>query len=104
MLKNPNSLFVEKADRNFFDTPLFKLKIYKKGKFNNLRIIVSKKIDKRSVVRNRTKRVYKKAVNELLLNEKIKGSLSIIVKKSAQFTDVVNIEKNIKEIILTNFK
>ena len=85
MLKKQNRLgkITKTKENRLFTSPLFNLRI-SNNKDNKIRFafIVSKKIDKRAVVRNRTKRVLRSAVEEII--EKLKtGKDIVIISKKA---------------------
>jgi len=66
------------AKNQTFDTSLFKIKIFSTGgEVLRFAFVVSKKIDKRAVVRNKTKRVLKKAAKRFL--EKIAGGKDVVI-------------------------
>ncbi len=103
MLKRKNRLLEIRRNTKSqnFDSPLFRIKVFSTSngekKFG---FIVTKKIDKRAVVRNRTKRVLKRAVKNIL--ENINGGVSAVVisKRSLENTD----EKNVTEMLSGIFK
>lgn len=69
MLKKENRLsnLKRKVESKNYDTPLFKIKISQNSENKNrFGFVVSKKIDKKAVVRNQTKRVLKKAAKSFL--------------------------------------
>ena len=69
---------------SLLSSPLFILKIKKNGLlFNRFAIIVSKKIDKRAVVRNRIRRIISSCLEELYNELKQGKDMIFIVKKEA---------------------
>lgn len=85
MLKKQNRLgkLIRRKDDKQFTFPLFNLRVSDNGeKTTKFAFIVSKKIDKRAVVRNRTKRVLRSAVEEVI-GKIIGGKNIIIVSKKA---------------------
>lgn len=69
----------------FVSTPLFTIKTKENGLFfNRFSITVSKKIDKRAVVRNRIKRLISSCLEELYDNLKQGYDTIIIVKNGAR--------------------
>lgn len=70
------------------NTPAFNLKISKNNfSFSRYGFVISKKADKRAVVRNKLKRIFRKRVEEML--DKIKGGWDMIfyIKKEALNTE-----------------
>lgn len=85
MLKKQNRLgrLTRKSKDKLFTFPLFNLRISDNGeKTIKFAFIVSKKIDKRAVVRNRTKRVLRSAAEELIKKLEIGKNVVIISKKA----------------------
>jgi len=65
-------------------SPLFTIKVRENGlSFNRFAIIVSKKVDKRAVVRNRIKRLINSCIEELRKSLKQGQDMLFIVKKGA---------------------
>jgi len=89
MLKKENRLsgLIIKAKSENFDSPLFRIKVFPgSGEEIKFGFIVSKKIDKKAVVRNKTKRVLKKAA-KVFVNKLTKGiNIIIIAKTNLDFT------------------
>jgi ribonuclease P protein component len=80
MLKKQNRLsrITRKKGDKLFTFPLFSLRVSDNGeKTTRFAFIVSKKIDKRAVVRNKTKRVLRSAVEEV--TGKIIGGKNVII-------------------------
>ena len=65
--------------------------------------VVSKKIDTSAVVRNKTKRVLKKAVKQLLTRVKNGYGIIIIAKSKLEFSQEETVEKEL-EIALSKAK
>jgi ribonuclease P protein component len=85
MLKKQNRLgrLTRKKEDKLFTFPLFNLRISDNGeKITKFAFIVSKKIDKRAVVRNRTKRVLRNAAEEILKKYQMGKNIIIVSKKS----------------------
>ena len=89
MLRKENRLskLIRRADEKKFFSPLFNVRISdnKDGKVR-FGFVVSKKIDKRAVVRNRTKRVLRASV-EGFLKDLMGKDITVIAKKSLSFKD-----------------
>jgi ribonuclease P protein component len=80
MLKKQNRLskITKKKGDKLFTFPLFNLRISdNEEEVTRFAFIVSKKIDKRAVVRNRTKRVLRKAIEEMA--GKVNGGKNIVI-------------------------
>jgi ribonuclease P protein component len=80
MLKKQNRLgkITRKKSDKLFTFPLFNLRVSDNGeKTTRFAFIVSKKIDKRAVARNRTKRILRSAVEEIV--EKVNGGKNVII-------------------------
>lgn len=85
MLKKQNRLgkLTRKNKDKLFTFPLFNLRVSDNGeKITKFAFIVSKKIDKRAVVRNRTKRVLRSAAEEVIKRLEIGKNIVIISKKA----------------------
>jgi len=68
----------------FLSGPLFTIKVRENGlSFNRFAIIVSKKVDKRAVVRNRIKRLISSCLEELYKDLRPGCDMIFIVKKGA---------------------
>lgn len=100
MLKKINRLSVLRASgkKQEYGTPLFKLKIFEGGEKDRFGFVVSKKIDKRAVIRNKTKRVYKKAIREFLPQIKQSGSMIFIARSKLDFTQSDKLSSLIKNV------
>jgi len=80
MLKKQNRLskIIKRKEDKLFTFPLFNVKVSDNGgEITRFAFIVSKKIDKRAVVRNRTKRVLRSAVEEIV--GKVNGGKNIVI-------------------------
>ena len=67
-----------------FSSPLFTIKVKEnRFSFNRFAIIVSKKVDKRAVVRNRIKRLINSCIEELRESLKQGQDMIFIVKREA---------------------
>lgn len=85
MLKKQNRLLriTKKSKGSFYSSPFFNIKIYDgEEKSTRFGFVVSKKVSSKAVVRNRTKRVLRAAVEEFL--EKIKKEKDIIIFSKTQ--------------------
>lgn len=83
-----------------FSTKYFVLRVGK----NNLgkvrvAIVVSKKIDKKAVIRNRIKRILASALYEFSQNSKLSLDLVFIAKKDLLYSQKKEIEKEVKNIL-----
>lgn len=68
-----------------FSSPLFVIKTKRSSTDKgNLRIVVSKKIDKRAVVRNKIRRRIKECMREILKKEKQKDYIFIVKENIAE--------------------
>lgn len=87
MLKKQNRLskITKTKENKLFTSSLFNLRI-SDNKENKTRFafIVSKKIDKRAVIRNRTKRVLRNAVEEIIKKLALGKDIIIISKKALE--------------------
>ena len=85
MLKKQNRLGIltRKKEDKLFTFPLFNLRISDNGeKITKFAFIVSKKIDKRAVVRNRTKRVLRSAAQEIIKKYQMGKNIVIVSRKA----------------------
>jgi ribonuclease P protein component len=101
MLKKQNRLgkIVKTKRNNLFISPLFNLRI-SDNKENKIRFgfIVSKKIDKRAVIRNQTKRVLRSAVEELI-DRLVLGKDIVVIPRGPLIPEQTKeIEKKLEEI------
>jgi len=103
MLKKQNRLgkITKTKGNKLFTSPLFNVRI-SENKENKTRFafIVSKKIDKRAVIRNQTKRVLRSAVEEVIGKLKLGKDIIVISKKAltpGQKEDVLNALKVISK-------
>jgi ribonuclease P protein component len=89
MLRRENRLakIAHQGDGKKYLYPLFNVRIFD-NKENKVRFgfVVSKRIDKRAVVRNRTKRVLRQAAKEVL-RDLVGKDIVVIAKKSLSFKD-----------------
>jgi ribonuclease P protein component len=100
MFKRENRLVSGVSFKNsyLFATPEFVLKEVKNGlPINRFGIIVSKKIDKRAVVRNKVKRIFRTVLADLDKKMKKGHDILIIVKKG-----ILNKAKEEISLILEN--
>ena len=101
MLKKQNRLsrITRKREDKLFTFPLFNLRVSDNGeKITKFAFVVSKKIDKRAVVRNRTKRVLRSAAEEIVKKSEIGKNIVIVSKKAllpAQKEEVLGILETI---------
>lgn len=106
MLKKQNRLgrLTRKNKDKIFTFPLFNLRVSDNGeKTIKFAFIVSKKIDKRAVIRNRTKRVLRSAAEEVIKKLKI-GKNIVIVSKKALKPEQKEEVRGTLETILKNTK
>jgi ribonuclease P protein component len=100
MLKRENRLakIAHKADEKKYFSPLFNIRIAdNKDDKTRFGFVVSKKIDKKAVVRNRTKRVLRDAAKEFL-KDLIGKDIVVIAKKSLSFKEKAEVIKEFKSI------
>ena len=101
MLKKQNRLgrVTRSKEDKFFSFPLFDLRVHANGEESTkFTFIVSKKIDKRAVVRNRTKRVLRSAAEDVIKDFATGKEVVIIAKKALipeQKTEVSGILKKL---------
>ena len=100
MLKRENRLskIIRKTGEKKYNSALFTI-IISDSKDGKVRFgfVVSKKIDKRAVVRNRTKRVLSDAAKDFL--EDLAGKdIVVVAKKSLTFTEKEDVEKEFGSI------
>jgi ribonuclease P protein component len=101
MLKKQNRLgrITRRKEDKLFTFPLFNLRISDNGeKTTRFAFIVSKKIDKRAVVRNKTKRILRSAVEQLI--EKLNGGKNfvIVAKKALETKQREEALKDLQEV------
>jgi len=85
MLKKQNRLgkITRLKSDKLFTFPLFNVRVSEsKEETTRFAFIVSKKIDKKAVVRNRTKRVLRKAVEEIIGKINTGKNITIVLKKA----------------------
>jgi ribonuclease P protein component len=101
MLKRENRLskIIRRAGEKKYFSPLFHVKI-SENKENKARFgfVVSKKIDKRAVVRNKTKRVLRDTAKELI-DSVLGKDIVIIAKKSLSPKDREEVAKELGNIL-----
>jgi ribonuclease P protein component len=100
MLRRENRLsrIARKIDDKKYFSPLFNVRISdnKDGKVR-FGFVVSKRIDKRAVVRNRTKRVLRNVAEEFI-NELKGKDIIVVAKKSLTFKEKIEVTKEFKNI------
>ena len=100
MLRRENRLsrIARKIDDKKYFSPLFNVRISdnKDGKVR-FGFVVSKRIDKRAVVRNRTKRVLPNVAEEFI-NELKGKDIIVVAKKSLTFKEKIEVTKEFKNI------
>jgi len=104
MLKKQNRLgrLTRKKGDHLFTFPLFNIRVSDNGeKTTKFAFIVSKKIDKRAVVRNRTKRVLRSAAEEMIGKLKT-GKDVLVVSKKALFPEQKGETLKIMETAIKN--
>ena len=101
MLKRENRLarITRRVGEKKYNSALFSVRV-SDNKDNAVKFgfIVSKKIDKRAVVRNRTKRVLRAAV-ETFIPELTGKDIIIIAKKSLIFSEKEAVEEELRSIL-----
>ncbi len=100
MFKRENRLILGTKFNNFrsASTPQFNLKVKKNGMgINRFGIVVSKKVDKRAVVRNKIKRLFREALIELNRNMFTGNDILLIIKK-----EIISKTKKEELILLEN--
>lgn len=101
MLKKINRLSRLKVNKikQEFDSPLFRIKIFEdKGEEVEFGFIVSKKIDKRAVIRNKTKRVLKTVMRKILPEIKANKKMIIVAKTKIDFTKQEELENVARKV------
>jgi len=100
MLKRENRLakITHRADEKKYFSPLFNVRVTD-NKDNKARFgfVVAKKIDKKAVVRNRTKRVLRESAKEFL-RELVGKDIVVVAKKSLSFKEKVEVVREFKNI------
>jgi ribonuclease P protein component len=100
MLRRENRLsrIARKIDDKKYFSPLFNVRISdnKDGKVR-FGFVVSKRIDKRAVVRNRTKRVLRNVAEEFI-NELKEKDIIVVAKKSLTFKEKIEVTREFKNI------
>jgi ribonuclease P protein component len=101
MLKRENRLskIIHRVGERKYFSPLFQVKISEnkeeKARFG---FIVSKKIDKRAVVRNKTKRVLREAV-KIFIDKLLGKDIIIIARKKLSFKEKDEVVKELGNIL-----
>ena len=102
MFKRQNRLprGVNFYNSKFFSTPLFVLKVKENGlTLNRFGIVVSKKIDKRAVARNKIKRMFRQIIQEFNSKMKIGHDMLFIVKSGIKNKTSNDTKLAIREIL-----
>jgi ribonuclease P protein component len=101
MLKRQNRLskIAKKTNGKRFFSPLFNIQV-SGNNLNDARFgfIVSKKIDKRAVIRNTTKRVLQKAA-EAFLESQRGQDIILIAKQPLSFSDLDKVTQELKKVL-----
>jgi len=84
-----------------FSSRFFNLR-YQKNNNEGLRcgIVVAKKIDKRSTVRNRLKRIFSEALKKVLEEKNINFDLVFFLKKESVGKNFFEIQKEMEEVLI----
>jgi ribonuclease P protein component len=101
MLKKQNRLgeITKTRENKLFTSPLFNIRISdNKEVQTRFAFIVSKKIDKRAVIRNQTKRVLRSAVEEIISKLGTGKDIIVISKKALITEQKEEIAKILREI------
>ena len=101
MLKKRNRLSKPFAKKNAlnFSSSLFNIKIYDNSEeISRFAFVVSKKISKSAVLRNKTKRVLAKAAEETLEKIKETKDVVIIAKKQLEFSQIDSVQGALEEV------
>jgi ribonuclease P protein component len=101
MLKKRNRLSKPFAKKNAlnFSSSLFNIKIYDSSEeVSRFAFIVSKKISRSAVLRNKTKRVLAKAAEETIKKIKETKDIVIIAKKQLEFSQTNNAKEALEEV------
>ena len=101
MLKRENRLskIIRGIGEKKYFSPLFQVRVSEnKESTSRFGFVVSKKIDKRAVVRNRTKRVLRSAVG-IFLNSLKGKEIIIIAKKDLSFKEKDEVVKELGNIL-----
>ena len=103
MLDRRNRLLVPIVSNfNTMQNPLFTLKISRnQGGVKRFAFVVSKRVDKRAVVRNRIKRIFRASIRNIM--DKIDEDIDalIIVKKKARESSQLEIKNELEKSLLT---
>jgi ribonuclease P protein component len=100
MLKKQNRLArVDNSLGKSFSSKLFNIKISKEAlKEPKFAFVVSKKISKSAVKRNRTKRILQSVIEQILENVSKENKVVIYSKKELSFEQKEEVLRNIKDI------
>lgn len=100
MLKKDNRLSkIKRSGGESFSSFLFNVRVFEnKGAGVKFGFVVSKKIDKRAVVRNKTKRVLNLAA-ENLLGKVTDKSIVIFAKKKLEFQQRAEVAKELESLL-----
>ena len=101
MLKKKNRLKkITGAIGKTINTPLFNLKISESGEEETkFGFVVSKKVSKKAVLRNKTKRVLQEAAREVLDTMTTGKNIIIYAKTTFTYKDTEEVKKNILDNI-----
>jgi ribonuclease P protein component len=92
--------FEEVMDKGILiQSPFFGLKIIKNGDEKKFGFVISKKISKKAVVRNKIKRLLAEVVRKILIDSEWKGKAIFLVKKRALEADTNDLEKEIRRVL-----
>jgi ribonuclease P protein component len=100
MLKRENRLakIIRVAGEKKYNSALLNVRIAENKEANvRFGFVVSKRIDKKAVVRNRTKRVLRDAAEEFIVSLSGKNII-IVAKKSLEFSDKEEVVKELRNI------
>ncbi len=101
MLKKENRLKkVAGTKGKVIETPLFNIKISKSGeKVSRFGFVVSKKVSKKAVLRNKTKRVLAQSARELLKSLGEGKNVIVYAKKLLTFKQLEEVKKSLQEAL-----
>jgi len=95
--------FVRFTHAHAITTPFFSIKFCKNGlPISRFGFIVSKKVDKRAVVRNRVKRQVRHAVEQMLLEIMQGYDILFILRRSCIQQDTSVISQEVKKTLVRN--
>jgi ribonuclease P protein component len=101
MLKKQNRLsrVTNKSKGTFYSSPFFNIKIHDgQEKTTRFAFVVSKKISRKAVVRNRTKRVLRAAAGALIQKMKSDKDIIIFSKKELNSKQEEEVQESMTEI------